>query len=344
MPHADVTILTRTLGRPCLADAAASVAAQTVRPREWLVVDASGSGVAVPPAGDVPVRVVGTGARLPRSLAANVGLDRVAGARAIILDDDDLLLPDAVGLLSAALDARPEVRVAYGDVRVDSGGAPGPTRFAYDYSELLLLRRNLFPPNAAMFDMSLVRECGVRVDESLDWFEDWDLWIAMSAHTAFAHVAEDVAVYRLALSQSGIWTWASPDADPRIRRHKARVEARYADRRRDAEARHRALKSRALALRGEGRTGEALSVWIAAAGSDPLDPEPPVAAARMLVAADRANDARALLESAVARMPRLPGLWAELARACEQAGEPALAAAARSRANAMVEAARARKA
>ena len=223
MHHADVTILTRTLGRPCLADAAASVAAQTVRPREWLVVDASGSGVDVPPAGDVPVRVVGTGARLARSLAANVGLDRVASARAIILDDDDLLLPGAVNLLSAALDACPEVRVAYGDVRVDSGGVPGPTRFAYDYSELLLLRRNLFPPNAAMFDMSLVRERGVRVDESLDWFEDWDLWLAMSAHTAFAHVAEDVAVYRMALSQSGIWLWASPDADPRMRQHKARV-------------------------------------------------------------------------------------------------------------------------
>ena len=344
MHDADVTILTRTLGRPCLADAAASVAAQTVRPREWLVVDASGSGVDAPPAGDVPVRVVSTGARLARSLAANVGLDRVASARAIILDDDDLLLPGAVKLLSAALDVRPEVGVAYGDVRVDSGGVTGPTRFAYDYSELLLLRRNLFPNNAAMFDMRLVRECGVRVDESLDWFEDWDLWLAMSAHTAFAHVAEDVAVYRLALSQSGIWLWASPDADPRMRQHKARVEARYADRRRDAEARHRTLKSRALALRAEGRAGEALGAWIAATGSDPLDPEPPVAAARLLAAAGRASDARALLESAVARMPRLPGLLVELARACEQAGESALAAAARSRANAMVEAARSRKA
>ena len=341
MPHADVTILTRTLGRPCLADAAASVAAQTVRPREWLVVDASGSGVDVPPAGDVPVRVVGAGARLPRSRAANLGLEHATGARAIILDDDDLLLPDAVKLLSAALDARPEVRVAYGDARVDTGGAPGPSRFAYDYAELLLLRRNLFPNNAAMFDMSLVRECGVRVDESLDWFEDWDLWLAMSAHTAFAHVAQDVAVYRLTLSQSGIWLWASPEADPRIRQHKARIEARYAQRRRAAEAQHRALKSRALALRTEGRVEEALGVWIAAAGSDPLDPEPPVVAATRLVAAGRANDARAVLESAVARMPKLPGLLVELARACEQAGEPALAAAARSRAEAMVQAARA---
>jgi tetratricopeptide (TPR) repeat protein len=341
MPHADVTILTRTLGRPCLADAAASVAAQTVRPREWLVVDASGEGVAVPPAGDVPVRVVGAGARLPRSRAANLGLDRAEGARAIILDDDDLLLPDAVKLLSAALDAHPEARVAYGDVRTDCGGLPGPARFAYEYSELLLLRRNLFPPNAAMFDMSLVREHAVRVDESLDWFEDWDLWLSMSAHTAFVHVAEEVGIYRMVLSQSGIWLWASPDADPRIRQHKARVEARYAQRRRAAEAQHRALKLRALALRTEDRIEEALDAWIAAAGSDPLDPEPPVVAARLLVAAGRANDARAVLESAIARMPKLPGLLVELARACELAGEPALAAMARSRADALVRAIRA---
>jgi predicted Zn-dependent protease len=121
-----------------------------------------------------------------------------------------------------------------------------------------------------------------------------------------------------------------------------RGQARYAEAR--AEDRHRALKSRALALRAEGRIEEALSVWIAAAGSDPLDPEPPVAAARLFVAAGRANDARAVLESAVARMPKLPGLLVELARACEQAGEPALAAVARSRANAMAQAARAPKA
>jgi tetratricopeptide (TPR) repeat protein len=157
----------------------------------------------------------------------------------------------------------------------------------------------------------------------------------MSAHTAFEHVAQEVAVYRLALSQSGIWLWASPDADPRIRQHKARVEARYAERRRRAESRQRALKARALALQTGGRTDDALSAWLDATGSDPLDPEPPVAGARLLLAAGQADGARALLESAVARMPRLPGLYVELARACDRAGEPGLAAAARARAHSM---------
>ena len=68
-----VSIVTRTLGRPCVADAAASVAAQTYRPLEWVVVDASGNGVDVPPAGDVPVRIVSTGSPMNRTVAGNAG-------------------------------------------------------------------------------------------------------------------------------------------------------------------------------------------------------------------------------------------------------------------------------
>ena len=56
-----VSIVTRTLGRPCLADAAASVAAQTHRPLEWVVVDASGRGLDAPSAAGVLVRIVSTG-------------------------------------------------------------------------------------------------------------------------------------------------------------------------------------------------------------------------------------------------------------------------------------------
>ena len=329
MPGADVTILTRTLGRPCLADAGASVAAQTLRPREWLVVDASGEGIAAPAAGDVPVRVAGTGERLPRARAANLGLDRAQGARVMFLDDDDLLSPDAVRVLSAALDARPGPALAYGNVRAEAGGLPSPNRFALDYAELLLLRRNVFPNNAAMFDLAPVREHAIRFDESLDWFEDWDFWIRLSAHVPFVHVAEEVAVYRMGLSQSGVWRWAGPDADPRMRAQKAIVESRYAARRGELEARHREAKAAAAACAREGRVGDALAAWLAAAEHDPLDAEPPIAASRLLAGGGDASRARAVLEAAVARMPKHPLLHAELARVYDDAGESSLARRAR---------------
>lgn len=342
MPGAGVTILTRTLGRPCLAEAAASVAAQTLRPREWLVVDASGAGLRPPAAGDVPVRVVGAGERLPRSRAANLGLDRAEGARAMFLDDDDLLAPDAVRILTAALDALPGPALAYGNVRAESGGLPSPDRFALDYADLLLLRRNVFPNNAAMFDLAPLREHAIRVDETLDWFEDWDFWIRLSAHVPFHHVPHEVATYRMGLSESGVWRWAGPGADPRMREQKAIVESRHAARRLALEARHREAKAAAAAIAREGRAADALAAWLAAAANDPLDPEPPIAASRLLASGGDASQARAVLESAVARMPRQPLLHAELARVYEAAGDASLAARARDDARRYARAASAR--
>lgn len=329
MTIADVSILTRTLGRPCLADAAASIAAQTLRPREWLVVDASGEGVAPPAAGDVPVRVVGAAARLSRARAANLALESALGARAMFLDDDDLLLPDAVRILSGALDADPRLGLAYGNVRTEAGDRAGPDRFALDYAELLLLRRNVFPNNAALFDLAPVRKHAVRFDPSLDWFEDWDFWLGLSRHASFGHVREDVAVYRMALSQSGVWGWAASGADARMRAQKAIVESRHAPRRRERETRHREAKAAAAALARAGRGDEAIAAWLAAAEADPLDAEPPIAAARAFGARGDASRARAVLEAAVARMPKHPLLHAELAGIYERSGDFALAVKAR---------------
>ena len=51
--------------------------------------------------------------------------------------------------------------------------------------------------------MTLWRDDGVRYDEALDWYDDWWLWLQMSAHTAFLHVRDVTAIYRLGLSESG---------------------------------------------------------------------------------------------------------------------------------------------
>src|SRR5690349_16947859 len=103
MPPPLVSIIIRSMGRDCLANAVASVAQQTHRPLELVVVDATGG--AHPRLPGLPtltrVRLVDVGRRLPRPAAANVGLDHAEGEWIGFLDDDDFLEPTHVARLLA---------------------------------------------------------------------------------------------------------------------------------------------------------------------------------------------------------------------------------------------------
>ncbi len=116
MPPPLVTIVVRSMGRECLADALASVALQRHRPLELVVVDATGgSHPSLPPIpGLDDVRLVSVGRRLNRPAAANVGLDAARGEWIGFLDDDDFLEPTHVDRLLAREGTR--VRVLGGTV------------------------------------------------------------------------------------------------------------------------------------------------------------------------------------------------------------------------------------
>ena len=59
---------------------------------------------------------------------------------------------------------------------------------------LLLCWRNLFPMHAVLFERR-PRSCdGCRVDEGLEYFEDWDFWLQLARHTAFAHSPRETAI------------------------------------------------------------------------------------------------------------------------------------------------------
>jgi hypothetical protein len=314
-----VTILTRTLGRPCLADAAASVAAQTYRPIEWLVVDAAGKGIEAPPAGDAEVRVVGSGAPMLRARAANFGFRQARGARLILLDDDDLLLPRGVELLSAALDANPAAKLAYGDVTVETQNGP-EFAYRYEYSELALLMRNLFPPNAALFDLALVRDGAIAFDEDVNWFDDWDLWLKVSERTTFVHVREFTGIYRLHLSQSGVWTYDRPGGDPRIRRDAATVAARYASRRLRLRRQFEAAKDDARQRAARGDLAGAAQAWLGAHLMLPADEEPVLGYAGIALAAGDRAAATRTLRGALAAAPGSEALSRMLASILEEQG------------------------
>jgi len=336
--NALVSIVTRTLGRPTLAEAAACVAAQTWRPLEWVVVDAAGSGLVPPTAGDVPVRVVSTGGRLLRGAAANAGMRAAQGEWLMLFDDDDLIRPEHVGRLVEAVAAEPGHRIAYADVAapgylldyadVEMWLADGERAHVFDvpYSPLLLAKDNLFPPMAALFSARLVREHGCAVDESLDYFEDWDFWLAAARLTPFVHSPQCTAIYRTYLSESGIHAHGRADADPRLAQDSATIRGRYRDDRDRLGAAQRARMDAALAAAERGDLAASASLWNDAHIADPFDPEPITRYAELAFRAGDPAAARQVLEAGIARLPDEPSLRESLRILLDRGGrEPAAA-------------------
>jgi GT2 family glycosyltransferase len=119
------------------------------------------------------------GAGLARAHAANVGLDAATGELLLFLDDDDVLLPDHVAKLVAALAAAPQAPAAYGDVdfgRMEADGWRSRHVFAADFDPVRLCFENYLPIHAVLFRRGCV-ERGARVDERLPLLEDWDFWL-----------------------------------------------------------------------------------------------------------------------------------------------------------------------
>lgn len=190
------SLIIRSVGRPELAEALAAAGMQNYRNLEIIVVDATGG--MHPPikdrSGNHPVRFVAGTTRRSRPVAANAGLDAAAGEFIGFLDDDDMLLPEHVGGLVAALEAAPVHAVAFSLSReVQAGGRVrlvGNPRI----SHLVLLEQCFFPPCAALFRRRLLAHC--RFDEALEAGEDWDFWLQVAQHTEFLYVAQETAIYR----------------------------------------------------------------------------------------------------------------------------------------------------
>lgn len=220
------SIIVRSMGRPELHDALASLAAQTHPALEIVLVDATGGRHPPPPAACGPhaVRFVAGAAPRSRPVAANAGLDAATGDYIGFLDDDDWLDPEHVSVLVAALDAHPGYAVAYSAAReVDSEGALVQVR-AEPYSRYLFFQDSYVVLHSAMFRQELRRSC--RFDVAFDVFEDWDFWIQASAVTDFLQVARETVVYRSSLGRSGLGRGANRDPAV-IETYRQRIAAKW---------------------------------------------------------------------------------------------------------------------
>ncbi len=201
-----VSVITRTMGRPTLPHALTSVAAQTHRPVEIVLVDAAGAGITMKAHGGLPVRVVG-GGPFDRPRAANAGLRATRGAWILFLDEDDEIAPGHLAnLLAAATVSRLPVAYSQTQLRDDAGAGRllgGP------FNRAALLQSNYLAIHAVLFHRSLL--AGARFDESLATFEDWDFWLQLSAHTPFAFTGSPTAIYHAAGGASGAGSGANLD-------------------------------------------------------------------------------------------------------------------------------------
>lgn len=156
-----------------LAETLASVAAQTAPPSSVVVVDdGSTDGAAVREAGRHPFVTLLRQPALGRSAARNRGAAATTSDRILFLDADDLLRPEALAVMGAALDRDPALEMVHGRVFefVDRRQPPPPGVRSRDAEVSVrlggstLLRRTLWE-RVGPFDESIPR------GEWIDWVD-----------------------------------------------------------------------------------------------------------------------------------------------------------------------------
>lgn len=193
-----VSVICRSIGRPELQQALESIAAQQYRPIEIILVEAFAESLAhfEKYAGDIEIKRISKSTKLPRSVAANAGLEAATGDFVLFLDDDDWITPEHIQNLVQSINKQDEIKAVYGSTqKVSADGQTNKDIFSHEFDRQLLMRDNFIPIHSMLFSRSLL-EFGCKFDESFDIFEDWDFWLQLSQHTDFLHVDTLSAIYR----------------------------------------------------------------------------------------------------------------------------------------------------
>jgi glycosyltransferase involved in cell wall biosynthesis len=207
-PRPLVSLIVRTFNRPrFLREALQSICAQIYPNIEIVVINDGGTDVGPAVNGCTEqvstLQLVQLPMNIGRSGAANRGLSVAKGEFIGFLDDDDTLDPDHIDGLVQALQQYPEASVVYAGVRVENDKGQVESYFNFPFDRQKLLASNFIPIHAVLFSRRLIEEKGIRFDEGVDFYEDWDFWLQLSRHASFLHVDKISATYR-AQGQSGV--------------------------------------------------------------------------------------------------------------------------------------------
>ena len=195
-----ISVIVRSMDGPTLAEALDSLFAQTWPRLEVLIVNAKGgmhSPLPIAPREGIELKLINQGASpLLRSDAANAGLDAVSGDYFAFLDDDDTLDPAHFAQLVQFQAGRD--LVVYAGVRSCMRQTPQQIAhiFHEDWEPGKLLAGNFLPIHAPLVPSNYL-SLGLRFDPSIDIYEDWDFWLQLSRHAAFARSPATSATYFL---------------------------------------------------------------------------------------------------------------------------------------------------
>jgi GT2 family glycosyltransferase len=208
-----VSVIVRTKDRPkLLKTALASIAAQTYRPIEVVLVNDGGCDIDIEELktilGDVSLNYQRLEKNTGRAHAGNVGIENAKGKYVGFLDDDDEFYPEHLATLASFLCHQAEQReykVSYTDshlakvaVTQDPTGLIETEKFVFfsqDFSFDQLLLENYVPLNCLLFETLVLRSVG-GFDESFDLYEDWDLLIRVACRGPFYHIERVTAKVR----------------------------------------------------------------------------------------------------------------------------------------------------
>lgn len=201
-----VSIIVRTKDRPkLLRNALKSVAAQTYRPIEVVLVNDGGCDLPTEELkdilDDVDLNYIRLEHNTGRAHAGNVGIENAQGEFIGFLDDDDELYPEHVGILADRMVIEGS-RIVYSDaeiVHIEMTVGEKVTEkikhvtYSCDFSPKILLIQNYIPFMCLLFHGEILKT--ERFDERFELFEDWKLLIKLSHKYWFDHVSGVTAKY-----------------------------------------------------------------------------------------------------------------------------------------------------
>ena len=213
---ATISVITRTLGRPRLAEALASIAAQTLPGVEAVVVDMSG-GISAPGIKAHPGRLlhIDVGHPLNRSAALNLGIERASADVIAILDDDNCYEPGHLASLVEGLRATRADLVYSGVQRrtfAPDGQPVHEARIEREFDFAHLVFGNYIYATSVAFTKAIWRAVG-GYDTRFPVYEDWDFYIRVGARGRIARVPGFGAISRNFTGTPGSASHADERAD-----------------------------------------------------------------------------------------------------------------------------------
>ena len=198
--HAKVSVVIRTQRRPqLLEEALASLVLQVYPNLDVIVVNDGGPSVVSelePFRKVLNITLIELPHARGRSAAANAGIEKATGDWLLMLDDDDIYLAEGIrALVAHAVD--PD-SVYFGKVEswaYEDGHRHYLRTFGAEYDADLMMFQNQIPFIGCLMPVAHVRAAGC-VDESLECFEDWDLYLRLAQRCQFKFVEQLVAEYR----------------------------------------------------------------------------------------------------------------------------------------------------